>query len=539
MRAMIAAGHPVQRKRVDLAVAREIFAANPYKLQLIDRIGQTAATVDVYRMGDFVDLCAGPHVGSLHALPPDAFRLHSVGGTHLAHEQRVAGVAFAAAVDLVHWQRARDEAAARDHRRIGSEQELFMFSEYCPGGVLMLPAGQRVRYAIQRELRREYRRRGYDEVTTPQVFDKSLWERSGHWDNYRDDMFEVVAPSHGANAATAAAAPSPSTAATAARTFLKPMNCPSHCVMFARKVHSHRELPVRYADFGALHRNELTGALRGLTRLRRFCQDDAHIFCAPHQVADEVLETLDFIATFYAKLGFDTGGGGLRFALSTRPAASMGDDALWQTAEGALVDALERSAHTRGRWTTAAGDGAFYGPKIDVTLRDAAGRWHQCGTVQLDYNLPQRFNLLYQDAEQRERHVVMIHRAVCGSLERMIGVLTEHHAGRWPLWLAPCRAVVLPIGKAHRDYAHAVARQLRAMDSADDVFEVRVDDADISLASRVRKATSARVPYVVIVGDAELSQQRLSVRRRGANAVESLSVEQLIDECKRRVAAFE
>jgi len=525
---MIARGHAVELKRVPLDVARDVFAANPFKLQLIERIGKWSPTVDVYRVGEFVDLCAGPHVPSLRSLRADAVRLHSVSGTHVANEQRVAGVAFADAAQLAQWQRARDDAAVRDHRRIGAEQELFLFSEYSPGGVMMLPAGQRIRYAIQRELRREYRRRGYEEVTTPQIFEKSLWERSGHWDNYRDDMFEVIAPSHGA------AAP-----AAQQRHFLKPMNCPSHCVMFGRKVHSHRELPVRYADFGALHRNELTGALRGLTRLRRFCQDDAHIFCAPNQVADEVLSTLDFIATFYAKLGFDTSADGLKFALSTRPQSSIGDAALWAAAEGALSEALQRCEHTRGRWQESTGDGAFYGPKIDVTLRDAAGRWHQCGTVQLDYNLPQRFNLLYQDAQQRERHVVMIHRAVCGSLERMLGVLTEHHAGRWPLWLAPCRAVVVPVHEAHREYAANVARALRAMDSDDDCFEVRVDAADLSLSKRVRNATAARVPYVVVVGDSDVAQQRLSVRRRGSNDAETMTLAQLIDECKRRVAAFE
>jgi threonyl-tRNA synthetase len=510
-----------------LDVARQIFSANPYKLSVIDRIGEQSPTVDAYRIGDFVDLCNGPHVPSLRALNADAFRLHSVGGTHVEHEQRVSGVAFAAPESLKAWQKARDEAAARDHRRIGAEQELFLFSEYSPGGVMMLPAGQRIRQAIQRELRREYRRRGYDEVSTPQIFERRLWERSGHWDNYRNDMFEVVAPSHKAVAG-----------ADSQRMFLKPMNCPSHCVMYGRKVHSHRDLPVRYADFGALHRNELAGALRGLTRLRRFCQDDAHIFCTPQQVADEVAATLDFVVSFYGKLGFDTSADALKFALSTRPATSIGDDALWASAESALTEALDRCPQTRGRWSLAAGDGAFYGPKIDVTLRDAAGRWHQCGTVQLDYNLPQRFNLLYQDAHQTEQHVVMIHRAVCGSLERMLGVLTEHHAGRWPLWLAPLRAVVVPVAKTHRDYATQVAQQLRAADP-DAVYEVQVDDSDNSMSKRIRTAVTARAPYVIVVGDNEVTNSLLSVRRRGANDSVTMTAAELIAECQRKVDAFE
>jgi threonyl-tRNA synthetase len=521
--------HVVERKSLSLDVARQIFSHNPYKLSVIDRIGAQSPTVDAYRIGDFVDLCAGPHVPSLRVLSADAFRLHSVSGTHVEHEQRVSGVAFAAPDGLKAWQAARDAAAARDHRRIGTEQELFLFSEYSPGGVMMLPAGQRIRQAIQRELRREYRRRGYEEVSTPQVFDRRLWERSGHWDNYRNDMFEVVAPTHKAAGAGDAAE---------SQMFLKPMNCPSHCVMYGRKVHSHRDLPVRYADFGALHRNELAGALRGLTRLRRFCQDDAHIFCAPTQVADEVAATLDFVASFYAKLGFDTSADALKFALSTRPESSIGDDALWATAESALTEALDRCEQTRGRWSVAAGDGAFYGPKIDVTLRDAAGRWHQCGTVQLDYNLPQRFNLLYQDDQQTERHVVMIHRAVCGSLERMLGVLTEHHAGRWPLWLAPVRAIVIPVAESHRAYAARVAEQWRAADP-DAVYEVQVDRTDASLAKRIRNATSARVPYVIVVGDKEVAGELVNVRERGSSESRSMPLVDLIAECQTKADAFQ
>nr|KAF6316655.1 threonyl-tRNA synthetase 2, mitochondrial [Pipistrellus kuhlii] len=477
-------------------------ADNPFKLRLIDE-KVTGPTATVYGCGMLVDLCRGPHlrhtgqIGGLKLLTNSSSFWKASGAPETL--QRVSGVSFPTAEELRAWEEWRKEAELRDHRRIGKEQQLFFFHELSPGSCFFLPRGTRVYNALVAFVRAEYARRGFSEVKTPTLFSTKLWELSGHWEHYQEDMFALPCPGSD-RPARPQSDPSPSPPADTLA--LKPMNCPAHCLMFAHRPRSWRELPLRLADFGALHRAEASGSLGGLTRLRCFQQDDAHIFCAPDQLEAEIRGCLDFLRSVYTVLGFS-----FRLALSTRPAGFLGEPGLWDQAEQVLQQALEGFGEP---WDLSPGDGAFYGPKIDVHLHDALGRPHQCGTIQLDFQLPLRFDLQYKGRAGAPERPVLIHRAVLGSVERMLGVLAESCGGRWPLWLSPFQVMVLPVGAEQEDYAREVQQSLQAGGLVGDL------DADSSqtLGRRVRAAQLANYNFQFVVGQKEQSNRTVNVRTR-------------------------
>ena len=532
----------LERVPVSRAEAEALFASNPHKLADLARVPDGDA-ITVYRCGDFVDLCRGPHLPHTGALR--AMHLYRAGASHAgsggdesgagagaapaaaapaagALLQRVYGVAFPSAAELDAWRSAAEEARRRDHRVLGRAQGLFFFHEASPGSAFFLPHGARVYNRLLSWLRDEYRRRGYEEVITPQLFKRDLWRTSGHLQAYAGDMFAVTPglPTGDAEAAAAhadngccgggAAAAAPDDDAIFG---LKPMNCPGHCLIFkSRGAVSYRELPMRLADFSPLHRNEASGALGGLTRLRRFAQDDAHIFCAPSQVADEVAACLRFVAAVYGVFGFR-----FRAVLSTRPPLSVGGDAAWAAAEAALADSLRAFLGPGGApLDVEAGGGAFYGPKIDVFVEDALRREHQCATVQLDFNLPARFGLAYTDSSGATATPVLIHRAVLGSVERMLGVLIEHTGGRWPFWLSPRQVLVASVSERHAAAARAAAAALAPPEAGAAALFVDVDVSTRTVAKKVREAQAAQYNVVAVVGDAEAADGTVSLRFRDA-----------------------
>lgn len=501
---LAAAAQPFRRVEASQAQLRQLFKDNPFKLRLIEE-KVTGPTATVYGCGVLVDLCRGPHlrhsgqIGGLKLLTNSSSLWRSSGAPEPL--QRVSGISFPTAEELRAWEQWREEAELRDHRRIGKAQELFFFHELSPGSCFFLPRGTRVYNALVAFIRAEYTRRGFSEVKTPALFCSRLWELSGHWEHYQEDMFTLPPP-----AAAAEGLPgSPRGLASrrpADALALKPMNCPAHCLMFAHRPRSWRELPLRLADFGALHRAEASGSLGGLTRLRCFRQDDAHIFCAPDQLETEIRGCLDFLRSVYTVLGFS-----FRLALSTRPPGFLGEPGLWDQAEQVLQRALEESGEP---WDLSPGDGAFYGPKIDVHLRDALGRPHQCGTIQLDFQLPLRFDLQYKGQAGAPERPVLIHRAVLGSVERMLGVLAESCGGKWPLWLSPLQVAVIPVGAEQEEYAREAQRRLQAAGLVCDLDA----DSGLTLSRRVRRAQLAHYNFLFVVGRKEQSKGTVNVRTR-------------------------
>ena len=474
------------REEITADEARERFRAEhePYKLELVDTAegAITLYTQSHDGTADFTDLCRGPHLQT--SKPIKAFKLTGLAGAYWRGDEhntqltRIYGTAFYRQEDLDLYLERLEEARKRDHRRLGTQLDLFHFSELSPGSPFWHPKGMLIWNVLEDQRRRENRERGYVEVRTPQMYDKALWETSGHWEKFREHMFTFESDDHVYS--------------------LKPMNCPGHCVLYAGNSWSYRELPVRFAEAGVLHRDELAGALHGLLRVRMFSQDDAHIFCAPEDIEEEVLGCLDFGYSIYDQLGLD-----IKVELSTRPDNKLGTDEDWDLAEGALAQALER----RGiDYAVNAGDGAFYGPKIDLHMLDSLGRSWQLGTVQLDYQMPQRFGLTYQGADNAEHTPVMIHRALIGSFERFIGILLEHFAGALPFWLAPVQVRILPVGEAHHEPARALAARLP--------YRVEVDDSAETVGKKIRNAELEKVPFVVVYGDKE-SDDALAVRERG------------------------
>ncbi|NXC42651.1 SYTC protein, partial [Penelope pileata] len=463
----------------------ELFKHNSFQLQRIKE-EVTSPTATVYRCGPLLQLCRGPllqHTGLIRVLrvltSSAAFWQGSAGHHSL---QRITAVAFPSAQDLAAWQQAQDAAALRDHRRIGREQELFFFHELSPGSCFFLPRGAHIYNTLVDFIRSEYQARGFSEVVTPNVFSPRLWELSGHWQHYSTHMFSFVAGTE--------------------RLSLKPMNCPAHCLMFAHRPRSWRELPLRLADFGVLHRNEPPGSLTGLTRVRRFQQDDAHIFCALEQLEAEISACLDFVRSVYTVLGFS-----FRVALATRPHDFLGDAETWDHAE----QQLEKSLQDFGEpWELSRGDGAFYGPKIDIRIQDALGRHHQCGTIQLDFQMPERFGLEYASPAGGMARPVLIHRAVLGSVERMVAVLAESCGGKWPLWLSPLQAMVIPQAPDIEGYAREVHAMLRQGGMMADL------DADVgaTLGRKIRRAQLTHYNFQLVVGRREQEHGTVSVRTR-------------------------
>ena len=508
MREHIAADEAFERTDVDPGEAQERFAAEQqdYKVELIRDLvaGEGVQTVSLYRNGPFTDLCRGPHAPSTGRIK--AFKLLSLAGAYWRGDERnkmltrIYGTAFLSKKDLEHHLEMLEQARARDHRRLGPQLGLFTFREESPGMPFYLPNGMVVVNEIQRVLRERLERRGYDEIRTPHILDVELWKRSGHWDNYRENMFFTQAGDEDG------------------RQFaIKPMNCPGACLVYGSQRHSYRDLPLRLAEFGLCTRNEREGVLHGLLRVRAFVQDDGHVFCTEEQIVAEARAITETIDELYALFGFDD----VRVELSTRPEKSIGTDEQWEMAERALADALEDMGR---EYELNPGDGAFYGPKIDFHITDALGRSWQCGTCQADFFMPERFGLSYTAQDDTQRTPVMIHRALLGSIERFLGILIEHYAGEFPVWLAPVQARVLPIADRHADYADGVTAELRAHGVRADV-----DRRSESVGRKIRDAELAKVPYMLVVGDNEQEQAGVSLRRHREGDVGLMPLAQAAD----------
>ena len=485
MRETVAANAPFQEQELTRGEAEARFADQPFKLEIIADIpGDEAITT--YEHDGFVDLCRGPHVESTGEIA--AFTLTSVAGAYWRGDernemlQRVYGTAWESQEALDAHLRRLEEAGRRDHRRLGQELGLFFFDRLAPASPFFLPKGAALANALTAYVRGLYERYGYQEVITPQVFDAELWKRSGHYDNYRENMYFTYVDEQ--------------------EFAVKPMNCPAAALLYASRLHSYRELPVRYADFGRLHRYERSGVTHGLTRVRTFSQDDAHIFCAPEQVESEVASFIGMTQETFGVFGFDD----VRVALSLRPERRIGSDDLWDAAEGALASALD----SRGmEYELAPNEGAFYGPKIDFFVADAIGREWQLSTVQLDYNLPERFDLEFADADGARKRPVVIHRAMLGSLERFLGVLIEHYGGAFPVWLAPVQAEIIPIADRHVAYAEQARERLEAAG-----VRAHVDARGERMNAKIRDAQLQKTPYMLVVGDKEAEAGGAAVRLR-------------------------
>ena len=454
----------------------------------VEHIGDLApdAHITFYKQGEYVDMCVGPHM--LYTKGVKAFKLTSISGAYWKADKnnkmltRIYGVAFGSKDELAQYLKMIEEAEKRDHRKIGREMELFMMSDFGPGSPFWLPNGMALRNALTDYWHEMQARFGYQEVQTPLILSRSLWETSGHWDHYKENMYTTTVDEEDFA--------------------IKPMNCPGACLIYKSKPRSYRDLPMKLAEAGLDHRYEMKGALHGLFRVREFTQDDAHLFIRPDQITEQVTDASHLITAYYAQFGFP-----YRVELSTRPEDSMGSDEDWERAEQGLRDALESMSI---EYVVNEGDGAFYGPKIDFHLTDCLGRSWQCGTIQLDFQLPHNFQLEYIDSDGTKKQPIMIHRAGFGSFERFIGILTENYEGKFPVWLSPCQVKVLPVSEKSRPYAHEVADKLAAAG-----IRVKVDDRDEKIGYKIREARSLdRVPYMLILGEQEVEAGNISVRDR-------------------------
>ena len=469
----------------DEAIAYMKERGESYKVEHIGDLDPDAH-ITFYKQGEYVDMCVGPHM--LYTKGVKAFKLTSISGAYWKADKnnkmltRIYGVAFGSKEELAQYLKMIEEAEKRDHRKIGREMELFMMSDFGPGSPFWLPNGMALRNALTDYWHEMQARFGYQEVQTPLILSRSLWETSGHWDHYKENMYTTTVDEEDFA--------------------IKPMNCPGACLIYKSKPRSYRDLPMKLAEAGLDHRYEMKGALHGLFRVREFTQDDAHLFIRPDQITEQVTDASHLITAYYAQFGFP-----YRVELSTRPEDSMGSDEDWERAEQGLRDALESMGI---EYVVNEGDGAFYGPKIDFHLTDCLGRSWQCGTIQLDFQLPHNFQLEYIDSDGTKKQPIMIHRAGFGSFERFIGILTENYEGKFPVWLSPCQVKVLPVSEKSRPYAHEVAEKLAAAG-----IRVKVDDRDEKIGYKIREARLLdRVPYMLILGEQEVEARNISVRDR-------------------------
>ncbi len=505
----ISAQLPFHRQEVQREEARTLFAEQPYKLEIIDGL-QDAETLSIYRHGDFVDLCQGPHVDNTADI--SAVKLLSIAGAYWRGDenrpmlQRIYGTAFESQERLEEHLSLLAEAEKRDHRLLGRQLGLFtIHDEIGPGLILWHPKGGRIRAIIEDYWRDLHYRRGYDVVYSPHIGRSRLWQTSGHLDFYQENMYSAVVVDE-------------------QDYFLKPMNCPFHIMIYRSALRSYRELPLRFAELGTVYRYERSGVLHGLMRVRGFTQDDAHIFCQPHQVEAEVGGVLDLTLELLNAFGFAD----YSIALATRPEKYVGDPEMWDHATSSLRSALEQR-HIA--FDLDEGGGAFYGPKIDIHITDALGRSWQCATVQFDFNLPERFDLTFQDSEGGRSRPYMVHRAVLGSMERFLGVLTEHYGGAFPLWLAPVQATVIPIAERHLDYAHQVQTTL-----AEVGFRVEVDGRNERMNLKIRNAQMMKVPYMLVVGDREAEARAVAVRRRDGEDLGAVPLPDFLEQLKQEAS---
>jgi len=498
-----------ERMVVTKEEALEIFADNPFKVKILSTKVADNTRTTVYRCGDLIDLCRGPHVTNTGKVKAFAAAKHSsaywLGDAENDSLQRLYGISFPDKKQLKVWQEMMEKAKERDHRRVAAKQDLIMFHDLSPGSAFWLPHGARIYNKLIDFIKKQYWERGYDEVITPNIFNMDLWHQSGHAKHYKDDMFTFEV--EGAEWA------------------MKPMNCPAHCLMFGSSIRSYRDLPIRYGDFGVLHRNELSGALTGLTRVRRFQQDDAHIFCRQDQITQEVLGSLEFM-----KYCYDIFGMTYKLELSTRPKKAMGEIELWNQAEASLEEAMNTFAG-KGNWKINPGDGAFYGPKIDIKVMDAMDRIHQCATVQLDFQLPINFDLKYTTDSKEEgkqfTRPVIVHRAMLGSVERMFAVLCEHWGGKWPFWISPRQVMVIPVHQDYYGYAESVRQKLHNAG-----FYADVDLGKNKFPKKVRSAQIAQYNFQFVVGLTEMKNVSVNIRTRENKVEGEMEVDKMIDKLK-------
>jgi len=505
MRKIIASGVKFEKAELDSKTAlEELYKTDQlYKIELVKDLVETGEKeVSIYKTGKFVDLCKGPHVDSVSDLLKVGFKLDKISGAYWKGDeknkmlQRIYALAFETQKELGDYLKLREEAEKRDHKKLGRELELFIFDETAPGMPYWLPKGLRLYNTLVEFWRKEHEERGYQEIKTPLLNKKELYIKSGHWDHYRNDMFLVETKEKEVYG-------------------VKPMNCPNAIVVYQLKPRSYRELPLRYSDCDTLHRAELSGTLNGLFRVRMFSQDDAHTFISEDQVEQEYKDILEIVEKFYKKFDLE-----YSFRLSTRPDKFMGDKKVWNKAEAILKEILETSGK---KYVIKEGDGAFYGPKIDILMKDSLGREWQMGTIQLDFQLPLNFDLKYIDKDGKEKTPVIIHRVVYGSLERFIGILTEHFAGAFPVWIAPVQTVVLPISDKVNDYAENVLKELKSAN-----VRVEIDLRTESIGKKIRDAEMQKIPYMLIVGGREAEAKKVSVRRYGEGDLGSMDITEVI-----------
>ncbi|HLR68389.1 threonine--tRNA ligase [Virgibacillus alimentarius] len=495
MEKVINGNFEIQRLEVSYDEAERLFEENdePYKIEILKGLPK-GEKITLYKQGEFIDLCRGPHLPSTGFIK--AFKLTRVSGAYWRGDsdndvlQRVYGVAFKNKKDLEQHLSFLEEAEKRDHRKLGKQLELFMFSEEAPGMPFYLPKGQIVRNELERFSREVQSSAYYDEVRTPFMMNQELWEKSGHWDHYHENMYFSEVDN--------------------TKFALKPMNCPGHMLIFKNNLYSYRDLPIRLAEFGQVHRHEYSGALNGLLRVRTFCQDDAHIFVRENQIESEIKQVFNLIDQVYRTFGFD-----YSVELSTRPEDSLGDDALWEISETALRNVLDT---LNVDYQLNEGDGAFYGPKIDFHIKDALKRSHQCGTIQLDFQMPEKFDLTYVNEKNEKVRPVVIHRAIFGSIDRFFGILIEHFAGAFPLWLAPVQAQIIPVSKVHWDYCLSIQKELEKLG-----VRVKIDDRNEKLGYKIREAQMQKIPYMAVVGDNEVKEETINVREYGEQRSKSES----------------
>jgi len=506
---------PIERYEISKEEAREKFADDDLKQEVLK--GIPSERVSIYRQGDWEDLCRGPHLPHTGYLRRN-FKLTRVAGAYLGGDEnremltRIYGVAFADRETLKNHLKMVEEAKKRDHRKLGNELELFIFSEEVGAGLpIWLPKGARLRSKLENLLFKAHRRRGYEPVRGPEILKSELWKRSGHYQNYRENMyFTEICDDE-------------TRKESCVEYGIKPMNCVGHIMVYKAKKRSYRELPLKYFEYGVVHRHEKSGVLHGLFRVREFTQDDAHIFCTPDQIKPTVQEVLSFVDEIMGSFDFD-----YEMEISTKPEKAMGDDEIWEVATEALKEALDGSGRQYG---IDEGGGAFYGPKIDIKITDALGRKWQCGTIQVDFNLPERFELEYTDSDNSQKRPVMIHRAILGSFERFIGILTEHYGGEFPFFIAPTQIIFVPIGEAHLPYAQELAERLMEMGVDSEIYGGRE-----SLNKRIRNAEKQRVPLVGIIGDREIENRSIAIRDRREKIQYNLGEKEFLNRIKEKLS---
>lgn len=495
---------PITKSVMPRQEAIEFFKAKneDYKVELIQDLPEDAV-ISCYSQGDFIDLCAGPHVASTGKVK--AFKLQSIAGAYWRGDeknkmlQRIYGTAFEKKEELDAYLHLLEEAAKRDHRKLGKELGLFVIKEEGPGFPFFLPKGMALRNELENFWREVHHDFDYEEIRTPIILSKHLWETSGHWDHYRENMYTTIIDDE--------------------EYAIKPMNCPGGILVYQNEMHSYRDFPLRYAELGLVHRHELSGALHGLFRVRAFTQDDAHVFMLPDQMQTELMKVIELFDRIYSQFGLK-----YHVELSTKPDNAMGDDAIWEAATEALRNAIEAKGIP---YVINPGDGAFYGPKLDYHIEDSLGRTWQCGTIQLDMNLPERFQIEYIGEDGQKHRPIMIHRACFGSMERFIGILTEHYAGAFPTWMAPVQVKILPISEKHVEYAKELAKQMHRY-----YVRVEVDDRSEKIGYKIRQAQMAKVPYMLVVGDKEVEEGTVNVRKHGGDELGSVPFEEFFNSIK-------